>query len=361
MNEDNVFYGEGMTIEVWDLFATFLRHWKLYLIAALIGAALLGGYQFACNYSAEPGLVMSDEELEEAKQTITDNENAISNNETELASLYIDLENLYDAQENYTAAMEKALSVEEVDTGLVTDIMELAEKLESTQSSITSKTNRITELDNQNVALQEENTTLEAQMTEAVSTSLTKGVARNVIIGVIIGILLAFIYLFVKYLTDKRLHTEASLEDAFGLYLLQAICLPADNGKKRGRYARFLDKLSGAASPEQLEQQYEIAAAKISALAKGGNRVMLTGSAREELVANVYEGLIRHLADSDLELVMVEDLEKHPEALSQMPSYQIVLVEGVMDSRMDAICETLKFIRISGANMIGAIAVRKLQ
>lgn len=334
----NMQYEEPIVIK--DLCRYLLKKWRLFLVAAIAGAVLLGGYQAAVNLFVEPELVMSEEELLNAETTIETNETALVSASKEIATLQADLNELYKLQREYDsiaeALAEKGLS----DTQTISARLELDEKKASVQAQISSKRQRIRTLNDDIFKRERDNTELLAKTEETASHSLTSGVAAKVFVGAVLGLVLMFAGLFLRYYFDKALRSPDSLTVRFGLPLLGSLYEAAPG---RGK------------EPVDAQRQCAAAAAKIQLLA-GEDRVLLvTGTVQTETLETVCAALRANLPG--YELLLSENPVEHPELLLQKKPCRLVLVEKVHGTNVDDLQRLLEFLHISDTPVVGAIAV----
>ncbi|MCD7806203.1 MAG: hypothetical protein LUH19_02550 [Lachnospiraceae bacterium] len=179
-------------IDLKDLCINVLRKWRAILLAAVVGAVLLGGFRVVSNLREEPGLAMSSSELEaaqtevtnankaittaetaittaeteitrlegeitKAETTIETNEKSIDNLDNEIALAESQLENLNSFLDNYNAALEKLMEAGEMDAAMAETMTNYLVQIDTIQSSILSKETEIMNLYESGPKLEEAN------------------------------------------------------------------------------------------------------------------------------------------------------------------------------------------------------------
>ena len=167
-NKEIIFEQE---ISLIDILVRTLRIWKRALLAAAIGAILLGGYAVFTNMNAAPVLVMTSEQIAEAETKIAGQEALITTNEGLITSHEDAIANLEDSVDAnilsiadkkaeitrikesvkklealeavYQEAVDVTLTQKALDDDFTAEVLTLTGKIAETQSAIYDHESRI--------------------------------------------------------------------------------------------------------------------------------------------------------------------------------------------------------------------------
>lgn len=346
------------TLSIKELCMYILRDWRFLAIAILAGAILLGGYKLVSDLAAGEELVMTEEELASTQSTISGNETTISNDQASLTAKQSELEGLQQTLADYQATLELAMTVENVDTEMIVTILELNDAIASTQSQISSANQSINSLNEKISSLQSTNESLRASMEETVSNFSLKTVITYAIVGAVLGFLLVCVVDFCRWFFGGTLRGPEVLTDRYALPMLGSTYYPytEKQEKKRNKLDRLLDRLSGIEKPEP-EKEYALAAAKLQVLGKEGHRLMVTGTLEKQRLETVCEALNQCFPAEGPSAFAAENPMRDPDAMLQVGDCDILLVEGVRQSKNAEVDELFRFLRLSQANVVGTFMV----
>ncbi|MCD7737617.1 MAG: hypothetical protein LUH58_01045 [Lachnospiraceae bacterium] len=128
-------------IDLKDLCVSVLRKWRLMLLAAAVGAVLLGGLRIVMNLTSEPELVMSSSEITAAETEVATAEKAITTAQTAITTAETEITRL----EGEITKAETAIETNEKTIDGLDDKIALAESQLANLNSF---------LDNYNAALE---------------------------------------------------------------------------------------------------------------------------------------------------------------------------------------------------------------
>ncbi|MCD8115888.1 MAG: hypothetical protein LUE21_02030 [Oscillospiraceae bacterium] len=346
------------TISIKELCLYILRGWRPLLIAILVGAVLLGGYQLISGLAAGETLVMTEEEIASAQSTIAGNETTITNDQASLTAKQAELEGLQQTLSDYQATLELAMTVEDVDTEMIVTILELNDTIASTQSQISSANQTINSLNSEISSLQSTNESLRASMEETTSDFSIKTVVVYAIVGAVLGFLVVCVVDFCRWFFGGTLRGPEVLADRYALPLLGSVYYPysEEQEKKRNKLDRFLDRLSGIKKPDA-EGEYALTVAKLQVLGKEGRQLMVTGTVDKQHLEAVCEELNKRLPAGGPAAFAAADPMRDPDAMLQVGGCDILLVEGVRQSKSREVDEMFRFLRLSQASIVGTFMI----
>ncbi|MCD7844712.1 MAG: hypothetical protein LUG57_02430 [Oscillospiraceae bacterium] len=347
------------TLSIKELCLYILRGWRPLVIAVLVGAILLGGYQLVSGLTAGEELVMTEEEIATAESTIASNETTISNDQASLTAKQSELEGLQQTLADYQATLALAMTAESADAEMIVTILELNDSIASTQSQISSANQSINSLNNEISSLQSTNESLRASMTETTSTDVSlKKVVVYAVVGAVLGFLLVCVVAFCRWFFGGTLRGPEALTDRYALPMLGSVYYPytEEQEKKRNKIDRLLDRLSGIEKPEP-EKEYALAAAKLQVLGKEGRRLMVTGTLEKQQLETVCQALNKCFPADGPSAFAAENPMRDPDAMLQVGGCDILLVEGVRRSKSAEVDELFRFLRLSQASVVGTFMV----
>ena len=347
---NHIQYEEDIVVK--DLFASFLRRWWLFLVGAVVGGLLLGGYQLLSNTMREPELVMTEEEILEAEAQIEDREASIEDYKEEIETLRSDLKELRAEQKVYEAILEELEARKTLDAEMLTVRLAVDDKIMAIREKITSGTDRIDKLRETIPDIRDEIEELTASKEEVVEWGWTDGVVAKGIVGGAMGFVLVLVWLLFRYYADKTLRSPVSLTERFGLPVLGALYA----SQSKGLFGPLANRLAGTPETVDAQHQLEIAASKIQLLAGPDRMILITGTSSMDTIEPVFTGL-RACLPKDYELLLAENPTTHPEVLLQKRICGLVLVEKVHGSNVEALGELLNFLQLNDIPVLGAVAV----
>ncbi len=388
-------------IDLKDLCVSVLRKWRQIILAAVIGAVLLGGFRLVQNLTSSNGLAMSESELEAAQEDIEEaetqittlessivkvessieaNERSINNLDNMIALAESQLENLNNFLENYSAALDKLMESDDMDAEMADAMTDYLFRIDTIQSSILSKETEIMdlyesgpELEAANLDLEEQIADYEEQITEQeeliaelkeqmaqeASADVTSKVATYLVLGAFIGICCVCVYAFLAYCFDKTIHLEDDLSSYTGNPVIASVVLPDGNQKhKQNPIDRMLDRIAGvkSAADHSADAQCAIAAAKIQVLSEK-KKVLVTGTVSDELIREIYHCLESKLPQNEFEVLCAANPMVNAGDILKVKDYEIVLAEAPHVTRVRELTDLNGFLRLSGAKVLGIIAV----
>lgn len=408
-NKEIIFEQE---ISLIDILVRTLRIWKRALLAAAIGAILLGGYAVFTNMNAAPVLVMTSEQIAEAETKIAGQEALITTNEGLITSHEDAIANLEDSVDAnilsiadkkaeitrikesvkklealeavYQEAVDVTLTQKALDDDFTAEVLTLTGKIAETQSAIYDHESRIailtteiaslenineddipaqaeeyTEeietLNSDNESIQAEIDTLKAEMaeTQVPEFSVVKVVAFA-IIGAVLGLMVIPAYIAVVLAFDGKLHNASALEENFGLYLLGSLQSDEESKRKNTLVDKLIKKLSNSTQSLGIEEEKGIITAKIKTLSKT-SRVMAIGTIDEESIQKAVQDLQSLLGIEKIEFIASGNPMYSTESMNLIKDYELVLIEKADKTDSRELSKLIQFLKISEATVLGVI------
>lgn len=336
-----------------------LRKWRMLLIAAVIGAVLFGGYKTVSYLTAAPEPVLTQEEIEETQAQIVSNETTISNDQSTIPVKQAKLDELRVLKATYEESLSIAMSIEKVDSALVSDILELNNNIADVDSQIASVSQTITNLNHEITSLTETNDELNAKLNETAVSKSWKSVANGVLIGAFLGLVIVCAYMAFLWVFGGKLQDV----DAFALQYHMPVIgsvhegTESDSAKPQGVIDRWIDRLAGSQAVVDSEQEYQILAAKIRLLAKEDCKILFTGTVEKDKLVKVYEGVKAHFLEEEYDLLVAENPMYHSEIMQQMHDSKLVLVEAAGLSKKKEITQLVEFLNVANIPVVGVVSV----
>lgn len=357
MRNNNINYEEEIDLKKLCIF--ILRKWRKLLIAAAIGAVLLGAYRTVAWLTETPQPVLTADEIEETQAQIASNEKTISSNQSNIPLKEAELAELQEQKESYDQLLEASASVETVDAAYVSDILEFNKMIEDVSEQISSVTQSINSMNNEISSLEASNAELTAKLEETSTSRSVKDVFTGIILGALLGIFLMCAYAGVRWLLDGHLRDTEEMEARYRIPVLGILSASkaAENKSSRGgKIDRWIDRLEG--TPEtNAPQAYQIAAAKLELLCKDGRKLLFTGTVEKEKLQEAFDGVKACLSAGEFELLSAENPMYHPEAMREVDGAALVLVEAVGISRRKEIDALVEFLSLAEVTVVGAVVV----
>ena len=399
MTYENKEYEES--IDLLALAACALRKWKWMVLAALVGALLLGVYKGVLR----PEIAGSETEIEELQKAIDDDTAKLSKNEADIETNEADIatkqgelaadEELLVSQKELKAAQEENLATlrttlersEEVLADpnasssqlaeVIMQILTLSDDITAANSSVNTASTRVSntekeistlqsdikKLTSSNETLEETNAELRQKIKEqeeeierltgnAGLVSIVKYAAMGAVLG-------AFVFcgiIFLQFILYRKLRSADELKEQYGFPILGEFWSAA--AKDHNKFNRMLDRLMGDVQTLPEEQQvYKLIAAGIQTPALAlPIQLTVTGTAKKETLREVGDRL-HSLLPEGYKLTVAANPVYNPGPLANLKKYTVLLVEekGVSDKR-----EIAKLTEVLGRNevkVIGAVVL----
>ena len=345
------------TIEVKELCIYILRRWRLIIVAALIGAVLLGGYRTAMQMLKGPQPVLTEEELEEHREQLDDMENSILDTQESIQNEQIGLSELQNSMSRYEELIDEVMESTRVSASAAVDLVEVNEKLAEKKSAVRSTLQKIEALKESIADVREDMQEIQEEMGETAPLYTMKDMAMGFLGGGLLGAFLAMLFMFLCMAFGKTLRRGEDLGLWYGLPLLCDLCTCKTIERQRHHrwIDRLLDRLEGIEGTKDPNVEFAVAAAKLQLLAKPGMPVMLAGTVNIEKLDEVYSAMRASLSNQ-IELHVAGNPMKQPEAVSRLSGSAVVLVEESGTSKIKEISQIIEFLNMSKTPVI-AIAI----
>ena len=399
MGYENPQYEE--TIDLLALAATALRQWKRLLLAALIGALLLGAYKGVLR----PEKAGSETEIEESQKALTENTTKLTTNEAQIVTnqngiterqgkiaaneeLLVTQQELKDTADATLAGLRTALersqevladpdATTDQTAAVIVQMLTLKDDITDAENELNTAANRVSntqkeistwqsEIDNMtasNKTLEDSNANLrtEIEKQEAQMEGLTKNVRigpalKYAVIGAFLGAGVFCGVIFVQYLLYKKLRTSEELKEQYGFPILGEFSSAA--AKEHNKFDQMLDRLAGDVQTLPEEQQvYQLIAAGIQTPASPlPMQLVVTGTVEKEVLQEVGNQL-NGLLPEDYKITGAVNPVYNPGLLAKLKDYTILLVEqkGVSDKR--EIAKLAEVLRRNEVVVVGAVVL----
>lgn len=380
----------------WLLF-TYLKLWRVILLAILIGGLLMGGYKAVSAASAveDAALVAENEEqisanngrIEECTEKIAKNMEDIQTGRDEINYLQdeVGLQTQRLATlEAYLATCEEALakaqslaaSAGEDSAVILSQLAECSQRVQDTNDQIYELKTSLTtnqrnlkrckevveeELPLENQALQTElltlqmkNATLQAEMEPKPADKSLKSIVKFALVGGFMGAALVGCWLICKLRVQNRLYSEEELKDCFGFYELGSLAVA--HGKHATKLDLLLEQWNGESRQIDEEAAYRLMAARLQAVSNEGDSFVLSGTVEEAALERVCHGLTQYLPAGN-RVDMVAAPLNSPEAIVSLKNARVILVEAKDVSSMREIGRLAEQLWVGNAQIAGYVVI----
>lgn len=388
------------SIDLMAVLVTALRKWKWLVVMVLIGAVLLGGYEFL----RPAPTTVNESQVQNAQNAIDKSESTLQENETEMLNIAFytqtneariaESEQMCATYQSTQKMLEdhwKALqaSVEQIEAVLkdpnltaeqaMTMSMQLStlsgnmlltnDRLNALAGEIKAANDAIADLQVENYNMENRRNEITAANEELLAqigeqktqletlqagTPQRKSTTTYVLIGGIAGAFIFCCVVFLQCVLDKRLRTAADLEEQYRLPVLGEFYSEKAKRHKKG-FDKMLDRMMGDGQTLPEEQDvYERVAAVVSAEAQMPTCLAVTGTAPRETLEAVAEKLSGLLPEQ----ITVETRDNpvyDTDFLAQIKNYTILLVEAKGVSNRKEISRLVALLRRSQAAILGAV------
>lgn len=383
------------------LLALALRRWQWLLASVLIGAVLLGVYEYlkpvAPTQAEEEQITELEASRNADKKTLTNNETELNEieidtrtNEAKIAAdeallasyeasqetLRNDLITLQSGLEQSQSVLTDPDSTPEARVAVIvelpmmtnnvisinTELNSLSEKIRTYTNQITSLQAEISGWEDRAETLNESNEKLRASIKDAEKKIATlkegepkeKTVVTSAITGGIAGLVVYFGIVFLQYILDKRLRTAAVLKEQYHVPVLGEFYSEKAKGHKRN-HDKILDILVGDVQTLPEEQSvYDLVAAGVAADVKTPTRLAVTGTVPMAMLQDVAEKLGPALPDH-IQAEAHENPVYNAAFLTQLKDYSVLLVEAKGVSDKQEISKLMEVLRRNKVTILGAV------
>jgi capsular polysaccharide biosynthesis protein len=345
-----------MEISMKSLIIALLSAWRKILLAAVIVAVLLGGYKTVGWLTEKPQSVLTEEEIAETQAQISSYESAIANDQVNIPLQEEALERLREEKENYQLALDKAAEVEKVTAAVVSNVLEINDKLAELDSQIASTESYIASMNSEITSYTAANEASRAQLEETTTSKGPKDAIVGIIFGAILGAFLMCVYVAMRYLMDGRLREGQDMECRYGLPVLAAVAQSKVDASKNGKFDQWIRRWEGADAADP-QKEYQIAAAKLELLCRDRRKLLFTGTVSQEKLQAVFAGVKACLPEGEYQLLAAENPMHSPETLAQLQDAELVLVEEIGASAWQAMDDLVTFLSLAQVSVVGAIVI----
>ena len=391
MQHENIQYEDQLDLLV--VITEILRKWKLILLAAVVGAVLLGAYSIlgpASNSGLQQTIQANYTKHYKAEAEIRLNEATISADLQKIAAY----EELLETQEQVKGAQEDMLDTLQASLAQIQAVLEnqelSPEQVLEISAQLTAVTDRITEINDgltisaqaawgsqeliaewqeeadslsaKNIPLIHEDERLlayiaglEASLTSGEdSGSRIKSAVEYALFGAVLGALAVCGVAFLQCIMSKKLRAASELSGQYQMPVLGE--LSAEKTHSRGMFNKALDKLTNHKRIRLDEKQaYELIAARIQSPAiPAPVHLAVTGTVDAAMLHTVGDEL-RTLLPKDYTVTVVENPLYNVDFMVNLKQYAVLFVEakGISDKR--EIARLAEILRRNEVKILGAV------
>lgn len=398
MNDSNVIFETEIDLKKLVIF--ILRRWKFLLLAVVLGAVLLGGFEVVIGFQpgTDPALVSANQnqisqiqgtqdtyqkELDTNAGTISSNtamiavnEKRVENAELLIEDLETSLQAYRETQEglqtllNQTASTEEGASLLEQYTTLIDEIDGVVQDLDVARKDIADFETENESLEQANETLEARNVELEQLMAdnqtkidaltvamETKTVSVEMGdVVRFAVVGALLGFFIVCAIAAAQYVFSGKLKNAEELVSRYGYFVLGDIHKP--NTKYGDAINRWLDRLDGVGRTDNVNEMCRLISAKLQLVVKETPvRIMVTGTISTENLEWVRQQLQAILPATEYLWYESANLLENPQTIVQLKDTAVVLVEEKGISRIREMDRQARLLNNSCASVLGAIVL----
>lgn len=368
------------TLYLKDLCIYILRKWRVLIVAMLAGAVLLGAYKGiiktdSAGLSEEAAKSIQDQidknndAIADYNLSILENNNKIALNEKKIAADKADIE----VQNKLASNLEEIISkYKDAGAAAVESLVIANTQLSNIKQQISSNEIEIANLQQQNEYIPKLNESLQSKidklnkanepLLKALTPQPDDGISIGTIIeygflGAVLGALIVCIISIIKYMTYKKLHNANELRDNYNVHIIGTVYNHDEFNKHRG-IDRLLDKWSGYNNAVAMPEQYKRISSAVQVMSLENNReIILTGTAKPELVNQIMDKLNEYIPNDGRPLCAVANPVYDTDALLKIKGATVVLVEEADRSEKHEIEKLLSILNAGKAEIIGAVVL----
>lgn len=375
---------DDVAIDLKQLLISICRHWKLIILAMLVGAVLLGGMKLLgdSTEAIEAEIDANEDEIQKLDDQLFDIEQNILRKQRELLAAEVSLQEqtqlasqiddnikvyeqtlewlqtkvdaggTYEEMGLAVAAMTESLRMLREDKIVAQEnvrryqnsVDQIKEDLETVQKR---EQKNIDDLNGDIDELKERNAELE-QMNGRASVS---SAVKMAIVGAVLGAFAVCGVDFVRFLTTHRLNGSYELKDRYGLRILGNLHC---SGRKGG-INRLLDRWAGEPTKVDEGREYALAASAIRVEDDGKKPVLVLGTAGLDVTQKVCAGLQSALPELAERMASAGNPVYDAPALEKLGDSLVVLAESVEHSNKQELDRLAELVHVSHAQVLGVV------
>lgn len=197
------------------------------------------------------------------------------------------------------------------------------------------------------------------ELKEPVQTSLSRGTVvkqavKYAVLGGVLGGFMAVFFVCVAFLMGDKLYAAKEMRKRYDLHVLG--CVAAAGAKKMNGIDRWLNRLEGRKPALPEEQSYALLAANIGNYTADGAKILMTGTASEEYLADLASKLQQYLPGQHL--VYGGNMMEQAATVKMLPDCDsVVLVEQVGKSAYPVMEQEVEKVKSLQKTVVGCIVI----
>ncbi len=343
------------TIDLKFLLLRVLKHWRVLVIVAVALALLLGGAELVSGLRAGQVPVYSAEELASAQKKIDECEALIADQELLRQQNRVDIADAQAKLERYSEDRAIALQVDEADSAMIFNLVEIASQINDAEETIAACEKKELAIAKEIRAQQDEIDYQQNKFTKMKDSGVSlSAVAVRTVLGGVLGVLIVCVGVLLGWFFDGRLQNKQELGTQFGLVVLGSI---GKQPQKSGKIDRWVAKLAGPEEQTDEQREFDLLAAKLQVLAGGQERLLITGTVGEEILAAVSHELEARLPENGPVLTVAANLPANSEAIPLLRGSAVLVIEQPGKTRIEPLTRLVELLCLSDAYVTGAFTV----
>jgi hypothetical protein len=360
-----------------DLCIYILRKWRALIVAMLVGAALLGVYKGlvkpnTAGLSAANAQVIQDQ-IDKNNDTIATHTLSIleNNNKIDLAKKKIETDQAdIEVQNKLVSNLEEIIAkYKNAGPEAIESLVSANIQLSNTKQKIYDDEIELADLQKQSDYLPKLNESLQKKIdvlnkaNEPLISSLTPqyfetGISTIIeygILGAILGFLIVAAVAFLEYMMGKKLRNANELKEKYSIRIIGSTYNNTAENKHHGLDV-LLDKWSGFDSTVDMSKQYKLIASAVQVMSSNNNnKIILTGTVDVELINQLKNKLSEYTSQDGQPICVVTNPVYDADALLQIKSGTVVLVEEANVSNKHEIEKLISILHAGKAEIVGAV------
>ena len=197
------------------------------------------------------------------------------------------------------------------------------------------------------------------ELKEPVQTSLSRGTVvkqavKYAVLGGVLGGFMAVFFVCVAFLMGDKLYAAKEMRKRYDLHVLG--CVAVAGAKKMNGIDRWLNRLEGRKPALPEEQSYALLAANIGNYTADGAKILMTGTASEEYLADLASKLQQYLPGQHL--VYGGNMMEQAATVKMLPDCDsVVLVEQVGKSAYPVMEQEVEKVKSLQKTVVGCIVI----
>lgn len=396
----NNYNNEGKTIDFKYFIISYLKKWRIILIAMIVGALLFGVIQIlkAPNVitaskdvitANQKQIDKNNETIAEYKKTITSNKSKISSNNDNIVNRENDIvaakqklseqqsylasyENLLNESnklKNIVAAKDRAVLIVQI-AELTDKIMILETEIKATEASIktyeqeiadmklavsSSLPNSIEKTEQKIVALEKKNDELRAAIEPYPEKKSLTSIIIFSIIGLFMGAFAVACFELIKITLCGKVNSSNCIKERYHIPVLSVLHIV--EGKHKTKLDLTLERLNGEKREIDEAVEYEILAAKIQSICPEDKKnILLCGSIDTDSIEKLRIGITKFIGDK-ITIDIAQNPCQNADAALAVKNSCVVLVEKINESVYTVLDQIIEQLTLSNSRILGCILI----